>query len=568
MTSPNIKAQAGICLLLLLIPFVILDDVRRQVILSPKGSIRGAESKTKGVFQYSIRYAQPPVGSLRWRDPVPIERWNSIYDATNTPPVCPQANPSPFVSMSEDCLFLTVYSPEVEGKQKLPILVWVHGGSYLEGSAQNYGLDGSALAGKTKMVVVVIQYRLGLLGFLRGPTAKTNPPISGNYAVKDVIMALNFVQDFADTFGGDRKKVTLGGQSSGADMIKTLLVTKSASGLFQRAILQSAPLNYADHSIRTAEAIGSIAVPLFNCQDDCFRTSLDLDTILEVQNSLVGQIPNQLPEVAPSTPFRPVVDNVLINTDFIRAVNSPGSNDSYFANRQILFTTVKDEAGPTIADKASQLKSVRQVPQIIQGALGSLDTNRSSALQASGIYNREFNLDFLFRGKIEASKDILTLFGTDYIWRCANQQAAVNLTRNFPTPGGGNSIWLAEFDLGIPYPSTQSIPYCLGKVCHEDDILAVFGVPKDYPRFLSYFQRKLIAEVGARWAAFAATGSPNANGYAPWPPVSSRDQLNLLRLGGKLRKISPDQRPWACREEEGVWGTKIRFDAQITSNSS
>ncbi|KAA1104726.1 hypothetical protein PGT21_030578 [Puccinia graminis f. sp. tritici] len=595
MMSQSSKIQTGLCFLLFLLPFVILDDPRTQVIFSPKGSIRGAESKTRDVFQYSLRYAQPPVGQLRWRDPLPVNRWNGIFDGTNAPPLCPQPNIPSQQSFSEDCLYYTVYSPVNRGG-KLPIFVWLHGGSFVQGGATNYGLDGSALAGKSNMVVVVVQYRLGLLGFLKGSLARTNPPISGNYAVKDVITALNSIKELADTFGGDRNSITLAGQSSGAEMIKTLLVTRSASDLFQRAILHSAPLNYGDHSVKTADAIGAIAIPLFNCQDDCYRSYLDVDTILEVQNALMDQLPNRLPEVAASEPFRPFVDNALITTDFMRAINSPGSRDLYLGSRQIIFTTVKDEAAPTIEYRAKDLKSIGQIPLLINAALGSLDPNRSSAVQSSHVYSRELGFELIFRNRIQAAKETLLLFGSDYIWTCANQQVAVNLTRNFPPPGGNNTIWLAEFDLGIPYPSTQNIPLCRGKVCHEDDILAVFGTPKDYSGFLSYSQRKLITEVGKRWAAFAASGSPNLDGYATWSPVANGDELNLLRFGETFGKITPDQRPWACSESDGFWGTKgkfnslkiqaqrlmplfpfflymtpsitVRFDSQITSGSS
>ncbi|POW02927.1 hypothetical protein PSTT_11472 [Puccinia striiformis] len=501
--SSDSKIRTGLCFLLCLLPFVILDDARTQVIYSPKGSIRGAESQTKDVFKYSLRYAQPPVGQLRWRDPLPVNRWNGM----------------------------------------------LHGGSFIQGGSTNYGLDGAALAGKSKMIVVVVQYRLGLLGFLKGSLARTFPSISGNYGLKDVIAALNSIKEFADTFGGDQNRITLAGQSSGAELIKTLLVTNSASDLFQRAILHSAPLNYGDHSIKTADAIGAIAIPLFNCQDNCYRSYLDVDTILEVQNTLLDQLPDRIPEVAESEPFRPYVDNYLIKTDFMKALNSPGSRDFYLGGRQIIFTTVKDES-------------------VHQTRTRSLDPNRSSTIETSHVYAKELSFELIFRNGIQAAKETLMLFGSDYIWTCPNQQVAVNITKNFPNPSGNNSVWLAQFDLGIPYPTTQSVSLCRGKVCHEDDILAVFGTPKDYNGFTSWSQKRLITEVGKRWAAFAATGSPNLDGYASWSPVASGDELNLLRFGEVLGKTSPDQRPWACSLSDGFWGTKVPFDSQITSASS
>jgi carboxylesterase type B len=301
------------------------------------------------------------------------------------------------------------------------------------------------------MIVVVVQYRLGLLGFLKGSAAKTNPPIGGNYAVKDVISALSerrifslcviaqcrqviagsltrsfpflfswlyligSIREFADTFGGDRDRVTLAGQSSGAEMVKTLLMARSASDLFQRAILHSAPLNYGDHSVKTADAIGSIATSLFNCQDDCYRSSLDVDTILEVQNTLMDQLPNRIPEVAASEPFRPFVDNALITNDFMRALNNPGSKDLFLGNRQIIFTTVKDESAPTIADRAKDIKYLTEIPAFISSALGSLEPNRSSILGSTHVYSKELGFELVFRNRIQAAKETLMLFGSDYV---------------------------------------------------------------------------------------------------------------------------------------------------------
>ncbi|POW00517.1 hypothetical protein PSTT_13070 [Puccinia striiformis] len=552
MMSSDSKIRTGLCFLLCLLPFVILDDARTQVIYSPKGSIRGAESQTKDVFKYSLRYAQPPVGQLRWRDPLPVNRWNGIFDATNTPPLCPQRNIPSTQSISEDCLYYTVYSPQVDRGTKLPIFVWLHGGSFIQGGSTNYGLDGAALAGKSKMIVVVVQYRLGLLGFLKGSLARTFPSISGNYGLKDVIAAL--------------KPYHFAGQSSGAELIKTLLVTNSASDLFQRAILHSAPLNYGDHSIKTADAIGAIAIPLFNCQDNCYRSYLDVDTILEVQNTLLDQLPDRIPEVAESEPFRPYVDNYLIKTDFMKALNSPGSRDFYLGGRQIIFTTVKDESGPTIESEAKPLKSIFQIPQFIKLALGSLDPNRSSTIETSHVYAKELSFELIFRNGIQAAKETLMLFGSDYIWTCPNQQVAVNITKISQTHretirfGWHNLTW--EFHTQLPNLSLYVVE------SHEDDILAVFGTPKDYNGFTSWSQKRLITEVGKRWAAFAATGSPNLDGYAPWSPVASGDELNLLRFGEVLGKTSPDQRPWACSLSDGFWGTKVPFDSQITSASS
>ncbi|MBW0538924.1 hypothetical protein O181_078639 [Austropuccinia psidii MF-1] len=482
------------------------------------------------------------------------------------PPLCPQETLSSLQSMSEDCLFITVYAPRLTTRtspKRMPLIAWVHGGSFIQGGSTNYGLDGSFLAHQNGMVVVVIQYRLGLLGFLKTSASQTQTSLSGNYAVKDVMMALSFIKEIAPAFGADRQSLTLAGQSSGADMIKTLLVIESAAELFDQAILHSSPLNYGDQSINTADKIGAMALSLFNQSSDSLR-NLPVERILEVQTDLMAQIPQAIPGVAFSEPFRPVIDNTLIKNDFIYAINHPQNSSLFVKNRNIILTTVRDEAAPTISSAFNDLTSSQQLPVAIESALGTAASSRFVDIQASGVYSRELRMEAFFdHNETKALKDTLSVFGTDYIWRCANQQVAVNLTRNYPSSNGKGFVWLAEFDLGIPYTSSQAIPYCRGKVCHEDDILPLFGIPSDYNMTISFSERKLMAEVGRRWGAFVTDGSPNSKGYINWPPVSSDKRLNMLRLGGICSKIDETQRPWACSEAVGLWGRKVPFDAQI-----
>jgi carboxylesterase type B len=149
--------------------------------------------------------------------------------------MCPQpgADDSQF---SEDCLSLILYvPPNLEWYSQAPTFMWIHGGSFIVGSATDPGLDGSALAIATHSIVAVVQYRLGVFGFLSpfGPT---------NLAVRDVLSALQFLSGVLPFFGASPERITIAGQSSGADMVRALLATPSASPFFQSAIIQSAPL--------------------------------------------------------------------------------------------------------------------------------------------------------------------------------------------------------------------------------------------------------------------------------------------------------------------------------------
>jgi para-nitrobenzyl esterase len=188
-----------------------------------------------------IKYAQPPTGNLRWKEPQPFV-WGGILGAFTFGPMCPQGNPAQLKpDMSEDCLNLNIWSGAKPG-QKLPVLVWIHGGGFGGGSGR---IDGVPLA-RLGIVVVSINYRLGVLGFMAHPDLTRESPhhASGNYGLMDQIAALRWVKDNIAAFGGDPNRVTIGGSSAGGTSIGYLLASPLAKGLFQGAWLDSASRLY------------------------------------------------------------------------------------------------------------------------------------------------------------------------------------------------------------------------------------------------------------------------------------------------------------------------------------
>jgi para-nitrobenzyl esterase len=185
-----------------------------------------------------IPYAQPPVGDLRWRAPQPMAAWKGILPGTAFGPMCPQGNPAQLKpDMSEDCLNLNIWSGAQQG-EKRPVLVWIHGGGFGGGSGR---IDGEPLA-RLGIVVVSINYRLGMLGFMAHPDLTRESPnqASGNYGLMDQIAALRWVQKNIATFGGDPERVTIGGSSAGGTSVGYLMASPLAKGLFQGAWLDSA----------------------------------------------------------------------------------------------------------------------------------------------------------------------------------------------------------------------------------------------------------------------------------------------------------------------------------------
>jgi para-nitrobenzyl esterase len=207
---------------------------------APAGQLRGTHEAGLSVFR-GIPFAAPPVGALRWRPPQPIARWPGVRDATRFKPACaqigsaiPGSAPEP---TSEDCLGLNVWTPDAQGTAKLPVIVFLYGGGFVNGSSAPRAYWGDTLA-KRGVVVVTFNYRLGVLGLLAHPalSAESANHVSGNYALLDCISALAWVKRNISAFGGDPDNVTLIGQSAGAYIASELSVSPLAKGLFHRVI--------------------------------------------------------------------------------------------------------------------------------------------------------------------------------------------------------------------------------------------------------------------------------------------------------------------------------------------
>src|ERR1700758_3182403 len=192
-----------------------------------------------------IPYAAPPLGDLRWRAPQPVQKWQGVRDVAEWGPRCVQSSRLGDLDplnkrMDEDCLYLNVWTPATSSSQSLPVMVWVHGGSNLNGAGSQPEFDGSHLASKG-VVVVTINYRLDVFGFLAHPelTKESGTNSSGNYGLLDQIAALKWVQNNIRAFGGDPNQVTLFGESAGAIDVSLLMASPLTKGLFRRVIGES-----------------------------------------------------------------------------------------------------------------------------------------------------------------------------------------------------------------------------------------------------------------------------------------------------------------------------------------
>jgi para-nitrobenzyl esterase len=265
------------------------------------GKLRGQSIGAMRVFK-GIPYASPPVGGLRWRPPVAMPSWTGVRDATQFGAACMQPKPrsgsiysDELPAISEDCLFLNVWTSD--GARNAPVLVWIHGGALTSGSSSERLYDGANLAAHG-VVVVSINYRLGILGYLAHPqlSAESSDGVSGNYGLLDQIEALRWVKRNISAFGGDPAKVTIAGESAGALSVMYLMASPPARGLFSKAIAQSAymismpELKRARFGEQAAEALGSRVATALGSPNIADLRSVDAGKLTE-NAALSGYFP-------------------------------------------------------------------------------------------------------------------------------------------------------------------------------------------------------------------------------------------------------------------------------------
>ncbi|KAF8892430.1 Alpha/Beta hydrolase protein [Infundibulicybe gibba] len=466
---------------------------------TPIGTAQGTLDPA-GAKRFSVKYAS----ATRWAPSTLVTSWNLPNGATNVttlPLACPQGGVDPS-AYSEDCLSMVLYVPVLlNPTNNIPTLMWIHGGSFIVGSATGPGLDGSKLAAATGSIVAVVQYRLGALGFM-------SPDGSTNFAVKDLVNALQFLKKIVPSFNGSASKITLAGQSSGANLIRALLATPSASSLFTSAILQSDPMNFGFLSPSTQQSLQSNFNGLINCgaSDTSCQRSLSLNAILNAQDTLFRTAFTIDPAAGMAQPIRPVRDGSFITSPLDSTAPFPS------VNKPILLSSFT--FGP---DRTNTILSSPHYPPT-PPALGLPDARVQ-----------------------------LQLIGTDYLWKCSSWTFA----RNWVQKGGKAFVGL--YTLGASYPGNEAVPFCTqdGAVCHQDDIQIVFGtVANPTPA-----QSSLISEVQRRYKAFLATGNPNTAGLATWVPAEANNIHSLL-LGG-----SGEAPIGAC--DPSFWGQSVQYDYQV-----
>ena len=292
---------------LMLAPLPTLADA----VQTDAGLVRGVRTGPLTVYK-GIPFAAPPVRSLRWREPQTVNSWNDVRNAEAFAPACMQNGVSmpgeTPPAISEDCLYLNIWTPAQNAHARLPVMVWVHGGGFSSGSASMPLYWGDRLA-RMGVIVVTFSYRLGTFGFLAHPDLTRESPhhTSGNYGLLDQIAALQWIQRNIRAFGGDPGRVTIFGQSAGAISVSVLTVSPLAKGLFERAIAQSGGL------FEPLQLAPKFLLANAECDGEAYAASLPVHSVAEMRalpasDLLTGKVgalshPVIEPYVLPESPY-------------------------------------------------------------------------------------------------------------------------------------------------------------------------------------------------------------------------------------------------------------------------
>ncbi len=288
----------------------------RPVVDTTNGPVRGTDDGIVKTWK-GIRYAAAPVGELRWRAPQPPAAWTEPVDASRVGPVCPQPT-DPKIPLElgapqgEDFLALNVWAPSgTQPGDGKPVMVWVHGGAYVLGSASQPLYHGRALATGGDVVVVTVNYRLGALGFLELSTlGDDSGRFATNVGMRDVLAALHWVRDNIAAFGGDPGKVTLFGESAGGGIITSLLGSPAAAGLFGAAIAQSSPAT-STYDLGRAQRVAERFLEVLGAgRDEVSRlTDAPIGVLTEASRTVFNEVPVRTPG---TLAFAPTVDGDLL----------------------------------------------------------------------------------------------------------------------------------------------------------------------------------------------------------------------------------------------------------------
>ncbi len=506
-----------------------LDDF---LVRTSSGPLRGVARPDGGAEFLGIPYAQPPVGDLRWHEPLPVKPWSGVrtagsFGAPCAQPVLGDWNRHDAEAGKEDCLFLNVMTPVWPAKQPLAVMLWIHGGANEGGTASSALYKDGTLVGHG-IVLVTVNYRLGIFGFFAHPalSAESSHHGSGNYGLMDQILALRWVRENIANFGGDPNNITVFGQSAGAVDTGLLMTSGLSKDLFERAIAESgtsfspplAPLGAAEKAGETFAA--SLKLP-------AGEEGLKRLRQLTAQQLLASQSSQ-----SPRPQFGPDIDGWVIARQ-PASVFAAGEE----AAIPLLFGTTAREFGAATLGIPTAQDALRKTIADFFGGLAP------RALAAYGLAEgAQANDDPLYGSPADQ-------WAADLAFRCpATAQGGWHNAAHHPT-------YEYEFAHAIPGQEVQG-------AVHSSDLPYVFGYFPKWGNIAGKFTEmdtQLSGLMESYWTNFAKTGNPNSEGLPDWPQFGVERKFIRFQEDGKVVSLT-SLRDGPC----GVYRTSL---AAHTSSS-
>ncbi len=460
--------------------------VRSQTVRVDGGMIAGATGFNPNVRVYKgVPFAAPPVGNLRWREPQPVAKWDGVKQTTEYSPMCQQRerpkdsyHTPDILPVSEDCLYLNVWTPAKSANQKLPVMVFIHGGGFGVSSGIEKWFNGERLAEKG-VIVVTFNYRLGVFGFLAHPelTKESEHHTSGNYGMLDQIYALKWVQRNIGVFGGDPRKVTMFGQSAGSESVCMDMATPLAKGLYIHAISESVGCfgpSTPEPKLAEAEQEGMK-----------FAADAKASSIAELRMRPA----EELQAIKTQVRFRPIIDGYFLPTD-----------------PYTIFSKNQENIVPMI------LGSNSDEGLLIWPATDTLAAYTQQAKKNYGDKADEFMKIYPASTDAEGKEAAYTIGRDQIAWQ---ERVWADMVSR-----GKAKTYRYYFSRVPPVPDgmfREQKVHPLGAF-HQAEIVYVFGTLDTRNFVWADIDRKISGMMMAYWTNFAKTGDPNGANLPKWTP--------------------------------------------------
>ncbi|HVZ16149.1 MAG TPA: carboxylesterase/lipase family protein [Terriglobales bacterium] len=497
--------------MLLLVGLVVSASAADQV-KTQSGVVEGKTGTDGKVKEFlGIPYAAPPVGDLRWKEPQPVKPWTGVKKATEFGPHCVQGRifgdmvfPDP--GASEDCLTLNVWTPDVSGKTKLPVMVWIYGGGFQAGATSEPRQNGEFLVHKG-VVVVSMNYRLGIFGFFSHPELTRESPhhASGNYGLMDQAAAIDWVKKNIAAFGGDPNNITIFGESAGSFSVCAQMASPLSKNLISKAIGESGAFFGKElHAqvLSTTEQNGAK-----------FAQEVGADSLAKLRAMPAQQLLDAVMK-GDSFRFAPNIDGYFL-PESVEAIYKKGDQ----AHVPLLAGWNHDEGSwmqffgkdaPTVANYETKVKE--QYGDAASDILKLFPAKDEEQVKASA-------------GALSTADFIA--YGT---WKWIESQKQT----------GDAPVYRYEFDQAPPAGEDAKDPLAGKLAYHSAEIEYVFQTLKSKGLPFTKDDYAVSDVMSTYWTNFARTGNPNSNGLPTWPEYNTEDKYQVMHLKAPTPEVRPD----------------------------